>query len=71
MKRFLSLLLVAALVLSVPVAPVFAQTNTTTQKENVTQLVVAAQIGDLPHKFVFHKHLLQIPIYRSVFFNTG
>ena len=45
MKRFLSLLLVAALVLSVPVAPVFAQTNTTAQKENVTPVTDACPCG--------------------------
>ena len=45
MKRFLSLLLVAALVLSVPVAPVFAQTNTTQQEENVTPVTDACPCG--------------------------
>ena len=44
MKRFLSLLLVAALVLSIPVAPVFAQT-TTAQEENVTPMTDECPCG--------------------------
>lgn len=45
MKRMLSLLLVAALVLSVPVMPVFAQTTTTTQEDNVTPVTDACPCG--------------------------
>ena len=45
MKRFLSLLLVAAMVLSVPVMPVFAGTNTTAQEENVTPMTDICPCG--------------------------
>jgi len=44
MKRILSLLLVAALVLSIPVMPVFAQT-TTAQEENVTPMTDECPCG--------------------------
>ena len=45
MKRIFSVLLVAALLLTIPVMPVFAETNTTVQEENVTPLTDACPCG--------------------------